>query len=93
MEPQPRLNQQTPAWVAFTYLSFFLSLGLMSVGVCVLPVVLWIKGYLAMGLFFTVSATITLSKTLRDEHEAKKLVNRLHEVKTERMLKEFDLQG
>jgi hypothetical protein len=90
---EPRLSQQTPAWVAFTVISFVLSLTLMVVGIWTMPVVLWIKGYLAMGLFFTVSATLTLSKTLRDEHEAKKLVNRIHEVKTERMLKEFDMQG
>jgi hypothetical protein len=88
---QPTLTQQTPAWLAFVQISFVLSLGLMIVGICLLPVDLWIRGYLGMGLFFTVSATITLSKTMRDEHEAKKIVNRIHEVKTEKMLQEFDL--
>lgn len=89
---QPRLTQQTPAWVGFTILSFVLSVSLMVIGIWVLPVDLWIRGYLAMGLFFTVSATITLSKTLRDEHEAKKWLNRISEVKTEKMLQELDLR-
>jgi hypothetical protein len=51
---------------------------------------LWIRGYLAMGLFFTVSSTVTLSKTLRDRHESERLVNRLKSVKTERLLHEYE---
>jgi hypothetical protein len=89
---QPTLTQQSPAWLAFVHISFVLSLALMIIGIIILPVDLWIRGYLAIGLLFTVSATINLSKTMRDEHEAKKIVNRLQEVKTEKMLKEFDLQ-
>jgi hypothetical protein len=54
-----------------------------------LPVSGWIKGYLGMGLFFLVSATITLTKTMRDAHENKKIVNRIHEAKTEKILKEY----
>jgi len=89
---QPALNQDSPAWIAFTQFSFVLSLIAMGTGIWILPVVLWVKGYLLMGLLFTVSSTITVSKTMRDSHEAKKIVNRIAEVKTERMLKEFDLQ-
>jgi len=88
---QPTLHQDTPAWIAYTQVSFVLSLGLMVMGIVILPVDLWIKGYLGTGLFFCVSATLTLSKTLRDNHESRKLVNRINEVKTEKMLKEFDL--
>jgi hypothetical protein len=89
---QPTLTQQSPAWLAFVHISFVLSLALMIIGIAILPVDLWIRGYLAIGMLFTVSATINLSKTMRDEHEAKKIVNRLQEVKTEKILKEFDLQ-
>ena len=89
----PTLGQDTAAWRAFVSVSFAISLGLMVVGIWVLPVVLWIKGYLAMGLFFMVSSTLTLSKTLRDQHEAQKIVNRVSEAKTERLLKEFDLKS
>jgi hypothetical protein len=89
----PTLSQDTPAWRAFVSIAFGLSVTLMVVGIWVLPVVLWIKGYLAMGLFFTISSTLTLSKTVRDHHEAQKIVNRVSEAKTERLLKEFDLKG
>lgn len=89
---EPTITQQSPAWVAFVQISFALSLILMVVGICYLPVEMWVRGYLGMGLFFTVSATINLSKTMRDEHEAKKLLNKIAEVKTERMLKEYDMK-
>ena len=90
---QPTLNQSSPGWLAFAHIAFVSALGLMVTGIFLLPVDLWMRGYLLMGLFFTVSATITLSKTLRDDHEAKKIVHRIGEIKTERMLKEFDLKG
>ena len=89
---QPTLNQSSPGWLAFVQIAFFIALGLMIAGIVLLPVDLWMRGYLLMGLFFTVSATITLSKTLRDDHEAKKIVHRIGEIKTERLLKEFDMK-
>ena len=90
MEPTT-IRQDSPAWVFFVHVSFALALGLMGLGIYLLPVSLWIKGYFAMGLFFTVGSTLTLSKTLRDQHENKKLVNRLSsEGKAENLLHEFE---
>lgn len=88
---QPTLNQDSNAWVAFTQISFVISLVAMIVGVYYLPVEIWVRGYLAVGLFFTVSSTIVLSKTMRDRHESRKIVNKIQEHKTERMLKDFEL--
>lgn len=88
---QPSLHQDSNAWVAFTQISFVISLAAMVVGVYYLPVEIWVRGYLAVGLFFSVSSTIVLSKTMRDRHEARKIVNKIQEVKTERMLKDFEL--
>ena len=93
MNEQPTMTQDSAGWQMFVQVAFVLSLGLMVTGIAILPVVLWVKGYMAMGLFFTVSSTLTLSKTVRDNHEAKRLVNRITEAKTERMLKEFDLKA
>jgi hypothetical protein len=47
------------------------------------------KGYLALNSLFLVSSTIMLSKTLRDEHEAQRLLNRISEAKTNKILKEY----
>lgn len=85
------IQQDSPAWIFFVKLSFGVSLLTTSLGIFYLPAALWIKGYLAMGLYFTIASAITLSKTLRDEHETRKLVKKLSEAKAEKMLKEYDL--
>ena len=65
------------------------ALGAMIFGIFMLPLDLWIKGYFSMGLFFLVSSTISVSKTLRDKHEYDRIINRVEEAKTEKILKEY----
>jgi hypothetical protein len=88
---QPTIREDSPAWLFFVHAAFAFSVFLMCLGTYELPVNLWVKGYFAMGLFFTVGSTVTLSKTLRDQHERRKLVNRLNEVKTEKLLNDYNL--
>lgn len=64
----------------------------MSIGIYQLPAELWVKGYMTMGLFFCVGSSFTLAKTVRDNHESRKLINRVTEVKTERMLQDYELK-
>lgn len=87
---EPKLHEDSPSWIFFVHAAFVIALAAMVIGIWLLPDALWIKGYLAMGLFFTVSSTITLSKTVRDNHEAKKLYHQIAEVKTEQLLKEMN---
>ena len=61
----------------------------MVFGITMLPLDIWIKGYFGMGLFFLVSSTISVSKTLRDKHEFDRIINRVEEAKTEKILKEY----
>jgi hypothetical protein len=89
---EPSLHQDSPAWIFFVHASFAVALVAMLAGIAYLPQPLMVRGYLAMGLLFVVSATLTLSKTVRDNHEARKLHHRIAEVKTEKMLKEYDLK-
>jgi hypothetical protein len=42
-----------------------------------------------MGLYFTVSSAFGLAKTLRDAHESSRIVAKISEAKTEKMLREF----
>jgi len=81
---QPHSN----AWVAFTYASFAGSAFMVAVGVFFLPIDLWIKGYLTMGIVMLVQTCVTLTKTMRDVHESGKLVNRIEDAKAERLLME-----
>jgi hypothetical protein len=93
METIGSLQRDSAAWLFFVRVTFGISVLTTSFGIFFLPVDLWIKGYIAMGLLFTIGSTITLSKTLRDEYEGKKLINKIQEVKTEKMLKEYDLHA
>src|SRR5947207_14485554 len=76
------------AWVTFTYVSFSASAFMVAVGVFFLPLDLWIKGYLAMGIVMLVQSCVPLTKTIRDMHEGGKLVNRIEDAKAERLLME-----
>ena len=76
------------AWVTFTYASFAGSAFLVGLGVFFLPVDLWIKGYLAMGIVMLTQSCVTMTKTVRDMHESSRLVNRIEDAKAERLLME-----
>ncbi|HEY9908834.1 MAG TPA: YiaA/YiaB family inner membrane protein [Thermosynechococcaceae cyanobacterium] len=88
----PNNNRQThsSAWIVQVWLSFLLSISATTIGVAFLPVNDWIKGYLGMGLLFSIGSTISLSKTVRDVHESSKLLSRVDEAKLERILAEHD---
>lgn len=82
-------TRHSSGWLLYVKAAFAVSLGLMLLGIFWLPADLWIKGYLSMGLMFAIGSSITLSKTIRDDHEAKRMINRISEAKAERLLKEF----
>jgi hypothetical protein len=83
--------RDTPAWLFQVWASFALSAGVTAIGIGYLPVDMWIRGFLGMGLLFSVGSALSLAKTLRDNHEAKRLINRLSEAKTEKILRDFEL--
>ena len=81
---QPHSN----AWVTFTYVSFSASAFMVALGVFYLPIDLWMKGYLSMGIIMMLQSCVTLTKTIRDMHESGKMVNRIEDAKAERLLME-----
>jgi len=74
------------SWIVFTYASFVAALTMVIGGIVLMPLDLAMKGYLAMGVVMLIQCCITLTKTIRDNDEASKLVNRLEDAKTERLL-------
>ena len=82
----PEMNNHSSAWVTFTYANVVTSLGLTLGGLFFLPIDLWIKGYMLMGVTMLVSSTITATKTVRDVQESRKLVNKIEDAKTEQLL-------
>ena len=78
------------SWIVFTYVSFAAALAMVVGGIVLMPIDLAMKGYLAMGVIMLIQSCITLTKTIRDNDEAAKLVNRLEDAKTERLLMDVD---
>ena len=81
--------KDTAAWRFQVVAAFAIALVLTTGGIVYLPVDSWVKGYLLMGLYFTVSSAFGLAKTLRDHHESHQIVAKISEAKTEKMLREL----
>ncbi|UBF23677.1 hypothetical protein K9N68_18060 [Kovacikia minuta CCNUW1] len=83
-------QSHSASWIFQTWASFAISITATAMGILYLPVDSWIKGYLGMGLMFSIGSTISLSKTVRDMHESSKFLNRIDEAKLEKLLAEYD---
>ena len=86
MTSQAQTSQHSAAWVTFTYASFFASVAMVGFGILFAPIELWVKAYFAMGAALLIQSCITMTKTLRDVHESKRLMNRIEDARTERLL-------
>lgn len=80
--------KDTNAWVFQVWASFILAVSATGVGIANLPVDIWVKGFVGMGLTFSVGSSFTLSKTIRDNHEAQKMTAKIEEAKVEKLLSE-----
>jgi len=89
----PKISKDTPAWIIQVWASFILSLIAMAVGIYHLPVEPWISGYLGVTFLFSIGSCFTLAKTIRDNHESDKLINRVTEAKAEKVLREFEAEA
>lgn len=83
---QATSQKDSTAWIIQTWAAFILSVGMTTTGIVNLPVDGWVKGFMGMGLAFSVGSTFTLAKTQRDLHEATKLTSKIEEAKVEQLL-------
>jgi len=83
------IQSHSASWLFFVKAAFAISLASMAVGILFMPATLVEQGYFGLSSLFMVSATITMVKTLRDEHESQRLVNRISEAKTAKIINEF----
>jgi hypothetical protein len=88
---QPGSQKDSTAWVFQTWASFALSITITTAGIVNLPVDNWIKGFMGMGLTFSVGSSFTLAKTMRDLHESNKITARIDEAKVEKLLSQHDI--
>lgn len=87
--PQP-IQPHSSAWIAQTWISFVVSIGVTAMGIWFLPVDAWVKAFMGMGLLFTVGSTFSLAKTVRDQHEALSIKQRIDDARVSRLIAEHD---
>ena len=78
------------AWIVQVWLSFALSIGVTALGIYALPVDPWVRAFMGMGLLFTVGSSLSLAKTIRDQHEATRLTTRIDDARVSRLIAEHD---
>jgi len=83
------IQSNSASWMFFIKFSFLIALLSMTTGIMFMPGGILVQGYFAICALFLVSSTITLSKTLRDEHESQRLISKINEAKTNKILNEF----
>lgn len=82
------LNSHTNSWSFLVWAGFVISFAATVIGLVAAPLMIWVKAFLGMGILFITVSCFSLAKTLRDQHEQRKLVNRVNEAKTEKLLSE-----
>ena len=83
-------NPSTAAWVVQSWVSFAVSVGVTIVGIAWLPTDPWVRAFLALGLLYAVTSSLSLAKTIRDQHESQRLISRLDEARVEELLTDFN---
>ncbi|MCP3867320.1 MAG: hypothetical protein GY703_04325 [Gammaproteobacteria bacterium] len=83
------IQSHSTSWLFYVKAAFVISLAAMAVGITFMPASLVVQGYFALSSLFLVSSTITMVKTLRDEHESHRLLNKISEAKTQKIINEF----
>jgi hypothetical protein len=91
MNRNEEVQRDTAAWIFQVWASFALAVGTTALGIVYMPLDPWVRAFFGMGLLFSVGSSLTLAKTLRDNHEARRLLNRLSEAKAEKIIREFEV--
>lgn len=85
----PILQRDSSAWVFCVKASFVLAAGAMGGGIAFLPCDWWMRGFLAIGALYLTTSTFSLAKTMRDQHEAERLLRQVSDARTKKILKEY----
>ena len=87
---QYSISDNTSQWEFFVKTAFAIAIGSTLLGIYLIPGPLLAKGYFLISSLFLVFSTITLSKTVRDDHEQRRLHNKISEARTSKMIQELD---
>ena len=86
----PPINKTTAAFHLQAAMSFGVSLTATGIGIAYLPVTIWMRAFVALGLLYVVTSTFTLAKIVRDHQEQSSALSRVDQARLEKMLADFD---
>jgi len=78
------------AWMNFTLASFVIAAGMMAGGIFFMDASFAAKGFYSMSALMLVHTSISITKTLRDNQESSKLINKIEDAKTEKLLMDIN---
>ncbi|TDD49977.1 hypothetical protein E1263_31450 [Kribbella antibiotica] len=87
---KPIQPSQTNAYYVQAIVSFGIALTAMTIAVVYLPAAGWVRAFLALGLIYLVTSTITLSKVVRDRQELAVVATRVDQARLDKLLTEHD---
>ncbi len=93
MANQPNLVKNSNAWNSFTLLSFGIAIVMNAGGIYFLEASFAAKGFYAMSALMLVHTAISATKTVRDADEASRMVNKIEDARTEKLLMEMGRGG
>lgn len=93
MSNQPNLVKNSNAWNTFTLLSFGIAVVMNAGGIYFLEASFAAKGFYAMSALMLVHTAISATKTLRDADESSRMVNKIEDARTEKLLMEMGRSG
>jgi hypothetical protein len=78
------------AWTLFIYVSFGIAAVMMAGGIYFLEASFAAKGFYAMSALMLVHTTVALSKSLRDDQEQNKMIKKIEDARTEKLIMEMN---
>ncbi|WP_203591136.1 YiaA/YiaB family inner membrane protein [Streptomyces sp. SID13031] len=87
---KPIQPSQTSAFYLQAIASFGISMTAMTIAIVYLPAAGWIRAFLALGLLYLVTSTVTLCKVVRDRQELSVVTNRVDQARLDKLLAEHD---
>jgi hypothetical protein len=86
----PVTAKNTAAFYLQAAASFGVSVISVGIAIAYLPVVAWIRAFLALGLLYVVTSTFTLAKCVRDQQESTAVISRVDQARLEKLLADHD---
>ncbi len=82
------IQEQSGAWKMFSVISFVVASVMMAGGIFFMEASFAAKGFYGMASLMLVHSSISMTKTLRDEQENKRMIRKIEDAKTEKLLRE-----